>query len=305
MSIQRCMILMNRQQFIITDEGRDHKILKYIISNQGCTRADITRELERDVSKKTIDKYVKKMITEGKIEEKREKENSRDIRLYAREDNPAVYVPLQLEEIEKIFRKLLYKSEKCWQDLKKWQDEVWTKKLTTQSIADLVIESLGVKSWVDFVPTMILRIITDSITIHSTTIWKSKFRDRDTLNKLFAFVFLKLASLNSDYVKFLTNIRHNHSEKVMVDSAAANRILSPLQLMYASRKIYTGISMKKEVEEMLDLLWKFNEDIQKFLFPEIELYKWDFKYNGDDNWRKLLEIYENNPNQTTYNYYHK
>lgn len=46
-------------------------------------------------------------------------------------------------------------------------------------------------------------------------------------------------------------------------------------------------------------------DILKFLFPEIELYKWDFKYNGDDNWRKLLEIYENNPNQTTYNYYHK
>ena len=86
---------------------------------------------------------------------------------------------------------------------------------------------------------------------------------------------------------------------------AANRILSPLQLMYASRKIYTEIGLKKEVEEMLDLLWKFNEDIQKFLFPEIELYKWDFKYNGDDNWRKLLEIYENNPNQTTYNYYHK
>jgi hypothetical protein len=40
------------------------------------------------------------MITEGKIEEKREKENSRDIRLYVREDNPAVYVPLQLEAIE-------------------------------------------------------------------------------------------------------------------------------------------------------------------------------------------------------------
>ena len=56
---------------------------------------------------------------------------------------------------------------------------------------------------------------------------------------------------------------------------------------------------------MLDLLRKFNEDIPQFLFPEIELYKWDFKYNGDDNWRKLLEIYENNPNQTAYNYYHK
>ena len=168
MSTQHCMILMNRQQSIITDEGQDIKILKYIRSNLGCTRADITRGLEGTVSKKTIDKHVKKMITEGKIEEKREKENSRDIRLYVREDNPAVYVPLQLEGIEKIFRELLDKSEKSWQDLKKWRDEVWTKKLT-QSIIDSFIESLGVKSWVDFVPTMILRIITDSITIHSTT----------------------------------------------------------------------------------------------------------------------------------------
>jgi len=296
------MILMNRQTFHITHEERDYQILKYIRSHIGCTRADITRGLERIVSKKTIDKCVKKMITEGKIEEKKEKQNSRDIRLYVKEDNPAVYVSLQLEEIEKIFRVLLDKSEKCWRDLKKRRDEVWKRKLTP-SIVDLFIESLvGPKSLVYFVPTMILRIITDSITIHSTTIWL--FRDRDTLNKLFAFVFSKLASLNSDYVKFLTNIRHSHSERVMVDSAALNRILSPLQLMYASRKIYTEIGMKKEVEEMLDLLWKFNEDIQKFLFPEIELYKWDFKYNVD-NWRKILEIYENNPNQTASNYYLK
>ena len=55
----------------------------------------------------------------------------------------------------------------------------------------------------------------------------------------------------------------------MVDSAAANRILSPLQLMYASRKIYTEIGIKKEAEEMLDLLRKFNEDIPQFLFQKL------------------------------------
>jgi hypothetical protein len=53
---------------------------------------------------------------------------------------------------------------------------------------------------------------------------------------------------------------------------------------------------------MYDLLWEFNKDILKFLLPEIELYKLDFKYEIDD-WRKLLEIYENNPDQTIYNYY--
>jgi hypothetical protein len=58
--------------------------------------------------------------------------------------------------------------------------------------------------------------------------------------------------------------------------------------------------MEKQVEQILDLIWKFNEDIQKFLFPEIEHYKWDFNHNVDD-WRKLLEIYENNPDQTAHN----
>ena len=149
------------------------------------------------------------MITEGKIEEKKEKENSRDIRLHTREDNPAVHVPLQLQEVEKKFRELLYKSEKCWQDLQKSRDEIWKKNLTKSKV-DLFIDSLGVKSGVYFVPTMILRIITDSITIHSTIIWL--FRDRDTLNKLFAFVFSKLASLNSDYVQYLNQIRYGNRE---------------------------------------------------------------------------------------------
>jgi len=58
--------------------------------------------------------------------------------------------------------------------------------------------------------------------------------------------------------------------------------------------------MEKEIEQILDSIWKFNDDIQKFLFPEIEHYKLEFKYNIDD-WRKLLEIYENNPNQTAHN----
>jgi hypothetical protein len=69
-----------------------------------------------------------------------------------------------------------------------------------------------------------------------------------------------------------------------------------------SRRLYKEIGIREEIERMLDLLWEFNNDIQNFVFPEVELYKWDFKY-GVDSWKKLLEIYENNPNQTTYNHY--
>jgi hypothetical protein len=54
------MMLMNRQQFDITDERRDYEILRHIRSNMGCTAADIASGLEKIISKKTIDKRVKK-----------------------------------------------------------------------------------------------------------------------------------------------------------------------------------------------------------------------------------------------------
>ncbi len=72
--------------------------------------------------------------------------------------------------------------------------------------------------------------------------------------------------------------------------------------MFAIRLVYKEIGMKEEVEALLDSLWIFTKDVQKFLFPEIELYKWNFKYNIDD-WRKILEIYENNPDQTAHRFY--
>ena len=268
--------MINRQQFNITNQTRQNKIIDYIRSHQGCTKADITRDLQGIISKKTIDKLVDEMIRERIIDYKKERENSRNIKLFVKEDNPAVYVPLQLEEIETTFKKLLDKSEKYY-----WQHE---------SLAGVIADTYNG-------PTLIFRLITDSITIHSAMIWIDKFRDKDTLNKLLNDAFMKLASLNKHYVKYLNSIRLRDIE---LTNAILSRALSVLQLMYASKKIYKDIGMEKEIEQILDLIWKFNEDIQKFLFPEIEYYKWHFKHNVD-NWRKLLGIYENNPDQTAHN----
>lgn len=50
------------------------------------------------------------------------------------------------------------------------------------------------------------------------------------------------------------------------------------------------------------VLWKFNKDIQNLLIPEINRYKWNSESDCDD-WKRFLEIYENNPNQNAYNLY--
>jgi hypothetical protein len=192
---------------------------------------------------------------------------------------------------EQAFRNLLNKSEKYLQRMDK------------QKLApDLLFEyATGYYITMYLWPAFILRIITDSLLQHSTTIWITKYRDKNTLNQLFTIVFMKLLSLNSDYAKYLKNIRRGDIERAQVKEAAFTRNLSPLQLMYASRKVYKQIDMENQIDEMLDLLWKFDKDIRKFLFPEIEFYKWDSKYNVHD-WRNLLEIFENNPDQTAHNF---
>ena len=70
------------------------------------------------------------------------------------------------------------------------EDEMQKKSSVLTCLLNLL---LGLNLWC-ISTLMILRIITDSITIYSTTIWISKFRDKDTLNKLIAHVFTKLSS---------------------------------------------------------------------------------------------------------------
>jgi hypothetical protein len=284
----------DKEEFNTANEIRKYKIINCIRSNQGCTRADITRELERIISKKTIDKLVGEMIKEGILDSTKERENSRNIKLFVKEDNPSVYVPLQLEEIETAFKKLLHKSERYyWQHIDKKIEE-------ESELYSFFKLHYGVDAGIYNGPTFIFRLITDSITIHPTMIWIDKFRDKDTLNKLLNEAFMKLASLNKNYIKYLNNIRRRDLERAKFHHAILSHSFSALQLMYGSKKVYKAIGMEKEAEQILDLIWKFNEDIQKFLFPEIVHYKWDFKHNVD-NWRKLLEIYEKNPDQTAHN----
>jgi hypothetical protein len=289
---------MNGVQFNMTSTERENEIIKYIRANQGCTKADITRELQEIISKKTVYKIVDEKIKKNIIETRKQKKNSRDIKLFVREDNPAVIVPPQLEEIEIAFNNLLSKSERMWLDKQEIIDEEWkTLKF------NLYIESLvGPESLFYFAPTMILRMVIDSITIHSTTRWIGKYADKSNLNTLLTDVFIKLSSLNIRYIDYLNNIQYHQIENAQFDNEAVNRVLSPLQLVYISRRIHKEIGIQEEIDKMLDSLWVFNKDIQNLLFPEIELYKWDFKPSVD-SWKKIYEICENNPEQTAYNYY--
>jgi predicted transcriptional regulator len=280
------------------DEYRD--LIEFISRNQGCTAEQLVEGLKDKISRVPVYERLKVLLKEGLVKD--ESTNRRDYRLYVDRNNPSISIPQQLEDIEKRFKNLLNKSEPHWTQFEKTMDKALDM-IVYDSNVDLFLELIkthGSRSY--SAPTMILQIISDSIIVHSTTIWISKFHDKDALNKLFANVYIKLASLTSHYLSYLSNIQSGHLERIQFGGAAANRALSPIQLMYVSRSLYKEIGIQEEVEALFDSLWIFNKDVRKLLFPEIELYKWGFRCEVDD-WRNLLEIYKNNPDQTAHNYY--
>src|SRR5215211_5827571 len=99
---------ISTQQYDITNQQRHIIIVKFIKGHQGCTKADMTRGLSGIISKKTIDKLVDEMVKDNIVEIKREKQNSRNHKLYLKEDNMLVSVTLQLNEFEHAFESLFW-----------------------------------------------------------------------------------------------------------------------------------------------------------------------------------------------------
>ena len=79
------------KQYLYTPQKRELIIIQFIRENQGCTRADITRELRGGIiSKNTIDRIVGEMIKDGRVHEEKLPRNNK---LYLNEDNLLVSVP--------------------------------------------------------------------------------------------------------------------------------------------------------------------------------------------------------------------
>jgi hypothetical protein len=153
-----------------------------------------------------------------------------------------------------------------------------------------------------YAPTLILRIILYCVSEHAIVGWINIIKDKESLTKLISNAFCRLAFMSECYMDYLSNNKPSDFTEILLDSATRGKGLSLLMSMYAFRKMSLKMGLEKQTDEILDLLWEFNKDILKFLFPEIELYKWEFNYELD-NWRRLFEIYENNPSQTLYNYH--
>jgi predicted transcriptional regulator len=286
-------------------------ITEFISNNQGCTAEEIVNGLKEHISRVPIYSALKELDREGVVKDR--STSRRDHRYFIDSTNPSILIPQQLESIVKSFRHWLNESEMKWRDVRtkfsnaidRMFEEVAPTANGSSESTLLELNQFGIQvrsPYVYYAPMLILRMIVYSVTEHAMVRWINVIRDKDTLNKLISDAFSRLAFLNHCYIDYLNNNKLPDLEAMSLQNAVAGKGFSLLMSMYACRKISIEMGLAKQTEGIFDLLWEFNKDILKFLFPEIELYKWDFKY-GVDDWRRLLEIYENNPHQTLYNYY--
>jgi hypothetical protein len=90
---------------------------------------------------------------------------------------------------------------------------------------------------------------------------------------------------------------------LVLESAMLRRILYATEKMLTSYETFSKFGMQKEMESLLDTLWKINLDYQEYAFPEPGIYRWNFKYRDNNyNWRKLMELQKQYPDQTYESY---
>ena len=66
--------------------------------------------------------------------------------------------------------------------------------------------------------------------------------------------------------------------------------------MIESHEIFSKFEMQKEIEPVLDSMWKINSEYKQNAYPEPMLYGWDFEVT--DDWRKLMELQKQHPDET-------
>jgi hypothetical protein len=150
--------------------------------------------------KKTIDKLVDEMVENGIIEVKKDKENSRNHKLYLKVDNPMVFVHLQLNEFGSAFENLLYY---IIQNIIK----IRTNQFSYQSEDRSKMDDANFSSLLQCIN--ILDKMSYVYMAYSTIDWPKKIQDEEILRKLFSIVFSKIADLRYIYQKYLCK----HSQK--------------------------------------------------------------------------------------------
>ena len=146
--------------------------------------------------------------------------------------------------------------------------------------------------------------------LHSSTFWPTVIKNEEALKDLYIYVFKKFSSM-LDYVSKSLNAVKIEISTDVISSFITHKLYMTSRLKRCT-DVYAKLNMEKEVEPVIDSLWNFQKYGSKnqggllpYIYPEPKIYKWAFSYGSEskaDDWRKLLELQSQHPEETYENY---
>jgi len=265
---------VNRNQFEISPETRHTKIINYIISHEGCTRADLVRGLEKDLSKKTVYKLAGLMIKEGILKHPEDRKNSKKspLKLFVNKNNLLGSVNVELEQFYSSFISFFDRTN---------EKIIFPMFHNSSEIAADIILQLSEERLALF-----FRMV-ECIFIRSVTKWPKRIQDKKTLKKIYRDTFARISDM-------LIDIAENHEiPSFVLESNLEKLAMTKLRggALFEFWKKFKDYGMQQEIERVIDAIWNLEKEIQKIAYRDLENISRDlgmeFKY-GPDDLRKLF-----------------
>ena len=255
---------MNRNQFEISPETRHTKIINYIISHEGCTRPDLVRGLENDMSKKTVYKLVGVMIKERILKNTKK----RPLKLFVNKNNLSGSVHAELEQFYSSFISFFDKTnEKIIFPLMFDNSH----DVAAEIILQLSEERLA----------LFFRMV-ECVLIRSVTKWPKRVQDKKTLKKLYHDTFTRISDM-------LIDIAENHEiPRFVLESDLEKLAMTKLRggALFDFWKKFKNYGMQQEIEKVIDAIWNLEKEIKNIAYRDLENVSkdlgMDFKYGRDD-----------------------
>jgi hypothetical protein len=272
------------------EQERRRTIIEYIANNPGCNKQKVVKALEGRLSRVPVLKIIEEIEQDDIVNRLTDRENSREHKLYVNNNNIVVTVSNELKEFEEAFFSSFRKVKEKFEAL---YLETWTQYSSDLSKCDLS----KMHPIVNLISELfhIFYEVVDIYMIRSMMVWPKKIQDRDILKKLYSIIFTKIADMQLRMSDLL-------STTVAGDFNPINQ-LSIRGKIYSTKKLmehfdnFRNCNMEKEIEQVLNSTWRISNEYKQVVYPEPNLFKWDFNYQIDD-WKKLIKLQKQHPDQT-------
>jgi hypothetical protein len=280
----------------LTKEDRQGIIIEFIRSKPYCNIQDVVQGVENRISRVTVFKLLHELIENGAVKrylENNQKRNAREHKLFVDEGNPLVSVRLDLEKFESAYFDLFNKERIEFEQRIQAAREVWYDSGSLKISLPLLHASLTANLLAIFYSMV------DACLFYFLFIWSQKITDQQVLQQLYSMVFSKIADMQTRiWEGFKSSPMRNFDapmrnfDDILKTEFIQGRFRTGLEGEGPLEKyliLFKEFGMEKEIEPVLDSLWKIIGDLQPHVYPEPRTQGWPFKY-GEDDWRKLVYL---------------